>query len=361
MPLNLPTLDDRTYADLVEEARTLIARYAPEWTNHNASDPGITLVELLAYFTEMLIYRLDRITLETKIKFLELLTGNDDWDSSSAEAIDQALRKVAQEINDSRNRAVTTADYEYLAVACTRDDSLPPHQRVRRACCVARRDLTRPAPTRDMDLPGHVSVVILPEKEFEDGSDGSIDLATTFVRRELDAKRLLTTRLHVIGPCYLWVSFGAVVRPRRGIDMETIRDAALESLNQYFGAFSGRGQHRRGDGWPFGRPIYLSEVYEILGEIGGIEEVKQVYVLRLSPTGDPRGDPATALGLQVGVRSRLGQDARLGTGVIAPDRLLRDDASRLTAVSLKPYELVKLAIRLEELSDEEPLASVIRD
>ena len=64
MPLQIPNLDDRNFTDLVEEARSMIPQYAPEWTNQNASDPGITLIELLAYVSEMLIYRLNRVTRE---------------------------------------------------------------------------------------------------------------------------------------------------------------------------------------------------------------------------------------------------------------------------------------------------------
>ena len=54
MPIRLPNLDDRRYAELVEEALELIPVHAPQWTNHNPSDPGIMLVELFAYLTEML-------------------------------------------------------------------------------------------------------------------------------------------------------------------------------------------------------------------------------------------------------------------------------------------------------------------
>src|ERR1044071_5129365 len=73
MPITLPNLDDRRYADLVEEARSLIPTYAPEWTDHNESDPGITLIELFAYLSEMLIYRLNRVTDATRYAFLKLL------------------------------------------------------------------------------------------------------------------------------------------------------------------------------------------------------------------------------------------------------------------------------------------------
>jgi predicted phage baseplate assembly protein len=54
-------LDDVRFQELVSEARTRIVRYAPEWTEHNVSDPGITLIELYAWLTELLVYRINRI------------------------------------------------------------------------------------------------------------------------------------------------------------------------------------------------------------------------------------------------------------------------------------------------------------
>ncbi len=75
MALPLPNLDDRRFADLIEELRTRIPRYAPGWTNHNASDPGITLLELLAWLSETILYRLNRVPPGLYHNFL-LLTGN---------------------------------------------------------------------------------------------------------------------------------------------------------------------------------------------------------------------------------------------------------------------------------------------
>ncbi len=72
MPLPLPDLDTRRYADLVDDAHALIPRYAPRWTDHNESDPGITLVELLAWLVEQDIYRVNRIPARHRLKFLEL-------------------------------------------------------------------------------------------------------------------------------------------------------------------------------------------------------------------------------------------------------------------------------------------------
>jgi predicted phage baseplate assembly protein len=74
MPLSNPNLDDlRFQRDLVDEARKRIIHYCPEWTEYNLSDPGITLIELFAWMTEMLAYRLNRVPEKNYIKFLELL------------------------------------------------------------------------------------------------------------------------------------------------------------------------------------------------------------------------------------------------------------------------------------------------
>jgi predicted phage baseplate assembly protein len=66
-------LDDRRFQELVSEARTRIALTCPEWTEHNVSDPGITLIELFAWMTEMLIYRVNRIPDKLHVALLNLL------------------------------------------------------------------------------------------------------------------------------------------------------------------------------------------------------------------------------------------------------------------------------------------------
>jgi len=73
MPLPKPVLDNRNFDQLVAEGRALIPRLAPTWTDHNASDPGITLVELFAWLTEMDLFRLDRISDEQLRGFLRLV------------------------------------------------------------------------------------------------------------------------------------------------------------------------------------------------------------------------------------------------------------------------------------------------
>ena len=73
MPLPTPNLDDRKFQDILDEARRLIPRYCPEWTDHNLSDPGITMLELFAWMTDMLLYRLNRVPEKHYLKFLDLI------------------------------------------------------------------------------------------------------------------------------------------------------------------------------------------------------------------------------------------------------------------------------------------------
>src|SRR5215213_3171901 len=73
MPLPTPILDDRSWQQLRDELVRRIPVYTPEWTDHNASDPGITLLELFAFLGENLLFRFNQIPEATKLEFLRLL------------------------------------------------------------------------------------------------------------------------------------------------------------------------------------------------------------------------------------------------------------------------------------------------
>ena len=73
MPLPLPRLDNRTFDQLLEEATALLPRLAPGWTDYNLHDPGITLVEMLAWLVETDMYRLDRTPPAAFRNFLKLV------------------------------------------------------------------------------------------------------------------------------------------------------------------------------------------------------------------------------------------------------------------------------------------------
>ena len=73
MPLPLPNLDDRRWQDLTQEAIPLIPRYAPQWTDFNTHDPGITLMEMFAWLTESMVYQLNQVPDRFTEGFLEFI------------------------------------------------------------------------------------------------------------------------------------------------------------------------------------------------------------------------------------------------------------------------------------------------
>jgi len=73
MTLPAPNLDDRRFQDLVDEAKRRIQVRCPTWTDHNVSDPGVTLVEVFAWMTDQLLYRMNQVPDRMYVKFLELL------------------------------------------------------------------------------------------------------------------------------------------------------------------------------------------------------------------------------------------------------------------------------------------------
>jgi hypothetical protein len=73
MPLIIPTIDDRSYQQILTEALARIPVHNPEWTNFNDSDPGVTMLQLFAFMTENLLYRSNLIPDRNRLKFLQLL------------------------------------------------------------------------------------------------------------------------------------------------------------------------------------------------------------------------------------------------------------------------------------------------
>lgn len=169
--IELPTLDDRTFADFASNARALIPSVAPGWTDHNPTDPGITLLELFAWLADIVMYRIDRIPDRSYRTFLQLLRGDlpaapDGSQLPLADAIRTTIADLRQ-----RDRAVTADDFAYLALhrwpASDPAIAMGVPGTVRRASCIAGHSPATlplawktPAPPEGQ---GHFTVVVVPD------------------------------------------------------------------------------------------------------------------------------------------------------------------------------------------------------
>jgi hypothetical protein len=303
MPLTLPELDDRTWKDLVEESLALIPSLAPEWTNFNASDPGITLVELFAYLTETLLYRVNRVSEPNRRAFLRLINGP-AWQSQGD--LDRDIRSTLAGLRHCK-RAVTAHDFESLAMAV--NDQSESRERVARAHCLPRRNLEVAGAL--VDAPGHVTVLILPTTESRPSEE--------LLRRVLsilEPARLITTRVHVAAPRFAAVRIRFTLVIQKHAVPATVRENAIAALEKFFDPLEGGPD---GFGWPFGRDIYVSEVYRILA--------LQPWVLSVTRTVD-----------------RSTQESLDELVVDSADnwRLVRNRLGELEAIDLQPDELVSV-------------------
>jgi hypothetical protein len=247
-------LDNRKFDDLVEELRALIPRYAPEWTNHNLSEPGITLIELFCWVAEGLIYRTNRIPEASQRRFLELL-GID-----SAGALDEG-RAAAVEVLKGAWRGVTALDFEELVL-----ERFPEVARVR---CLADRALD--AVEAGEERIGHVSVIVVPRGE--EAMPFPSPALQDEVYRFLDDRRLITCLHHVGGPLYTDISLECTLVCNPAMKTEGVRERAIAALKRFFAPVA-PAEGAVNQGWTFGRAVHESEVYAVLEGVEGVDHVE---------------------------------------------------------------------------------------
>ncbi len=317
MPLPLPNLDDRTYEDLVQEALGLIPTYAPEWTNHNPSDPGITLIELFAYLSEMLLYRLNRVTDANKLNFLRLINGP-DWKPSEPLNLDNEIRETILKLR-SPDRCIMDKDFETLV--------LQAHPQVARARSIANRNLENLESERLSEIEeraGYISVIIVPHVEETSNQFQNInELQPTSnlieqVRDYLKSRLLLTTKLRVVGPHYIYIGIHLRIFLKADALEEDVSPRVKNALQEFLHPLRGG---EKGKGWSFGHHVYVSEIYQLLDQLPGVN-----YITRIDDHDEltlrDRQDPKQVI-----------QDS---------DRLLINKNECLVALKLKPEELVIL-------------------
>jgi len=184
----------------------------------------------------------------------------------------------------SRGRAVTAEDYEILA-----REAAPELARVR--CVPAGRD---PADA------GAVRVLIVPAAASQDGRILFENLippepALRRVAEGLDRARVVGARVVLEPPLYRGVTVVArlVARPR--VNIERVREDALDVLYRFLNPLPGGGPE--GAGWPFGRAVQSGEIFGRLQQVQGIELVEDVRLFSADPITGVRGNEAARIDL----------------------------------------------------------------
>jgi Baseplate J-like protein len=187
---------------------------------------------------------------------------------SAAETLAGVRERGPQSLRH-RDRAVTPEDFEWLARQASGTS-------VARARCL---------PNRNRELepePGWVTVIVVPE-----GTDSKLLPSVELVRTVEDelARRSLATlgvplpsRVNVVGPGYVPVELEVAVRPPEPARSDPARKAVLAALDRFLHPLSGGPD---GDGWAFGRDVFLSEVFAVLE---ALPDVEHVHHLAFRPT-----------------------------------------------------------------------------
>ena len=187
-------------------------------------------------------------------------------------------RTRSREVFRKQTAIITATDYENLALNT-------PGLRVARAKVLPNFN----PKLRKLKLPGEVTIIVVPQpppkKAFPNAPPplpGSGFLKT--VTRHLEHRRMVTTNLHVIGPEYLEVR----VRCQVFLKKRASKTEALESINRALKEFLDPifGGPDKGRGWPFGRPIFPSEVSQQLAKLPDVD-----YVTRVSLNDLKAGEP----------------------------------------------------------------------
>lgn len=263
MPIPLPNLDDRTYNDLMAEARAMIPHLLPEWTNHNPSDPGMVLIEMFAWLTEMALYQVNIITDQHKVAFLELLNGA-NW-SLGEQDLETAVHQSILALRD-QYRAAAASDFEYLART-----KWPEGNKIKRVYCLPRHNLAGTNPAAE--APGHVSLIVM----FQTGlTETQINGLISSLWQFLNERRLLTVRHHVVLPTYVPVKVLADIYIREDAAATEALAMAAAALQAYFDPLTGGPS---AEGWPFGRGVYGSEIYALLNALALVDHVEAVQLI----------------------------------------------------------------------------------
>ncbi|HHE71477.1 MAG TPA: putative baseplate assembly protein [Chloroflexi bacterium] len=224
-------------------------------------------------------------TLKTAIPYVARVSNRRPaWGGLDAESLEAAAMRVPAMLR-SRDRAVTEEDFEFLAM-----QALP--AAIGRVKCLQ----PRPASAGRV-APGQVYLLVIPRVERPEGylEPDQLELNPTDIAAltaHLDERRLLTTRLDIRPPAYYWVSCHVQLRAAPGADQTQIEEETLQRLYRFLNPLTGGPE---GKGWPFGRDLYVSDVYQCLQGLPNVLFIRNVQMYVARAGGAAQGEPVESV------------------------------------------------------------------
>ncbi len=254
MSLVIPNLDIKDFEQLMKEALAKLPAYSDTWTEYNASDPGITIIELLAWVSDVNSYRLNRLGREQYLAFLNLLNRVPNNAEMSKKEILTSLLAFGNHL-PAPTRAVTLKDYEYFALH-TPDLSVK---------------LARVKATADKAT-NTVNVLVIPHSEE---SSPSLTVAEKkAIKKYLEPKKLLTTTICMTKATYIPVDVSVKIFTQYG-DPVSMKEEILLILKKFLHPLYGGTE---GKGWAFGEDVHISHIYLLLNKLDKVDRIDTVNI-----------------------------------------------------------------------------------
>ncbi|MDX1616481.1 MAG: putative baseplate assembly protein [Candidatus Promineifilaceae bacterium] len=224
-------------------------------------------------------------TLKTSMPYVTRIRNRQSaWGGLDAESLDSAKMRVPAVLR-SRDRAVTESDFEFLA-----RQAVPAG--IGRVKCLQ----PRPAEAGRVP-PGQIYLLVIPRVKNPNHflSPDELQPAETDLQALdafMDERRLLTTRLEVRAPAYMWVSCRVRLRATPGANQEAVEQEVVRRLYKFLNPLVGGPD---GSGWPFGRQLFVGDVYQALQGVEDVMFIREVEMFPASPGGGPEGKAVESL------------------------------------------------------------------
>jgi predicted phage baseplate assembly protein len=218
-------------------------------------------------------------TLKTAIPFINRVENRFPAEGGvDTEDIEHAKLR-APRLLQTRERAVTESDFEFLAEQALKGD-------------VARIKCLQPHASDDERVAaGRVYILVIPEVIIPDSQPIAYkDLRLTSSKQQtlkkyLDERRLLTVHLDIREPAYHWAAVRVVVRIAPTARRTQVEKLILQRLYAFLNPITG-GPDR--EGWPVGQDLFLADIYPSLQGIPGVQAIRGLELFEANETGQPR-------------------------------------------------------------------------